>query len=179
MRNLWDDKEADKFSSDDLNLRVYSSRLLGQNPALVLHGGGNTSVKGIYKNIFSEPVETLFIKGSGWDLISIQKEGFAPVRLNQLRKLAELSSLSDSEMVREQKLATLNPSAPNPSVEAILHALIPNKFVDHTHADAVLSVTNTPNGIKKINGCYYNVMGLPVSKFYYNYKTQKRIFFKK
>ena len=154
MRNLWDDKEADKFSSDDLNLRVYSSRLLGQNPALVLHGGGNTSMKGIHKNIFSEPVETLFIKGSGWDLISIQKEGFAPVRLNQLRKLAELSSLSDSEMVREQKLATLNPSAPNPSVEAILHALIPNKFVDHTHADAVLSVTNTPNGKKKINEIY-------------------------
>ena len=154
MKNLWNDKEAKKFSSDDLNLRVYSSRLLGQNPALVLHGGGNTSVKGVYNNIFSEPIETLYIKGSGWDLISIQKEGFAPVRIDNLRKLAELPSLSDSEMVREQKLATLNPSAPNPSVEAILHALIPNKFVDHTHADAVLSITNTPNGREKINEIY-------------------------
>ena len=154
MKNLWTQKEAKIYSKSDLSLRVYSSRLLGRNPELVLHGGGNTSVKGQYKNIFGETIETLFIKGSGWDLISIEEDGFAPVDLNYLIRLARLNKLTDSQMVVEQKLATLKPSAPNPSVEAILHALIPYTFVDHTHADAVLSITNTPNGRKKINEIY-------------------------
>ena len=154
MKNLWTQEEAKIYSKNDLSLRVYSSRLLGRNPELVLHGGGNTSVKGQYKNIFGETIETLFIKGSGWDLISIKEDGFAPVDLNYLIRLAQLNKLTDSQMVVEQKLATLKPSAPNPSVEAILHALIPHKFVDHTHADAVLSITNTLNGRKKINEIY-------------------------
>tara|TARA_B100000287_G_scaffold435261_1_gene502710 strand:- start:1653 stop:3626 length:1974 start_codon:yes stop_codon:yes gene_type:complete len=154
MKNIWQDKEAKKFSGTNLGLRVYSSRLLGKNPELVLHGGGNTSVKGYYKNIFGEKIETLFIKGSGWDLISIEEDGFAPVDLNQLIRLANLHQLTDSQMVMQQKIATLRPSAPNPSVEAILHALIPYKYVDHTHADAVLAISNTPSGRKKINEIY-------------------------
>ena len=156
MKNLWNNRNAKSFSNNDLSMRVYSSRLLGQNPELVLHGGGNTSVKGFFKNIFNEKIKTLFIKGSGWDLISIEKEGFAPVNLNYLINLAKLRKLSDSQMAREQRLATLNSSAPNPSVEAILHALIPFKFVDHTHADAVLSITNTPNGQTMIKDIYEN-----------------------
>ena len=154
MKNLWTEKEAKLFSKNRLSMRVYSSRLLGRNPELVLHGGGNTSVKGHYKNIFNERIETLFIKGSGWDLVSIQEDGFAPVDLNHLLSLAGLESLSDKQMVIQQRLATLKPSAPNPSVEAILHALIPYTFVDHTHADAVLAVTNSLDGRKKINDIY-------------------------
>ena len=150
MKNLWDSKEEKEYSKDDLSLRIYSSRLLGRSPELVLHGGGNTSVKGFTKNVFGDSIETLFIKGSGWDLISIEKEGFAPVDLNYLVKLAQLGKLSDTQMLTEQRLATLSTSAPNPSVEAILHALIPYKFVDHTHADAVLTITNTTNGRAKI-----------------------------
>ena len=156
MKSIWKDSEAKTFANSDLGLRVYSSRLLGKNPELVLHGGGNTSVKGTYKNIFNDNIDTLFVKGSGWDLISIEEEGFAPVDLNHLIKLSRLEELNDSQMVVEQKLATLKPSAPNPSVEAILHALIPYKFVDHTHADAVLSITNTPNARKKIKEIYGN-----------------------
>jgi len=154
MKNLWTEKEAKLFSRSILDMRVYSSRLLGRNPELVLHGGGNTSVKGYYKNIFGKKINTLFIKGSGWDLISIEKEGFAPVDLNYLLKLSKLETLSDSQMVIEQRLATLEPSAPNPSVETILHALIPFKYVDHTHADAVLCLTNTPSGRLIINQIY-------------------------
>ncbi|MBH10786.1 MAG: bifunctional aldolase/short-chain dehydrogenase [Candidatus Marinimicrobia bacterium] len=162
MKNLWNSKIARSFSKNDLDMRVYSSRLLGQDSELVLHGGGNTSVKGKYKNIFGEYVETLFIKGSGWDLISIEKEGFAPVDLNYLIKLSKFNKLTDSQMVVEQKLATLDPVAPTPSIEAILHALIPYKFVDHTHADSVLSITNTPSGRKKINEIYdKNVLIVP------------------
>ena len=154
MRNLWNSKEAKLFSKSKLQHRVYSSRLLGRDHELVLHGGGNTSVKGQYKTIFGDKIETLYIKGSGWDLVSIEEDGFAPVDLSHLLRLSELDELSDSQMVVQQRLATLRPSAPNPSVEAILHALIPFTFVDHTHADAVLSITNTPNGRKKINEIY-------------------------
>ena len=156
MKNLWNTKKSKSFLNNDLSMRVYSSRLLGQNPELVLHGGGNTSVKGKYNNIFGDSIDTLFIKGSGWDLISIEEDGFAPVELNHLIRLAELNNLTDSQMVIEQRLAMLKPTAPNPSIEAILHALIPYKFVDHTHADAVLSITNTPGGRKKINEIYGN-----------------------
>jgi len=154
MYSLWNNKEAKQYSKDDLSLRVYTSRLLGRNPELVLHGGGNTSVKGFYKNIFNEKIKTLYIKGSGWDLVSIEEEGFAPVDLNYLLKLSQLDKLTDSQMIIEQRLATLKPTAPSPSVEAILHALIPYKFVDHTHADAVLSITNTPDCKKKIKEIY-------------------------
>tara|TARA_Y100000590_G_scaffold454011_1_gene600077 strand:+ start:3037 stop:5010 length:1974 start_codon:yes stop_codon:yes gene_type:complete len=154
MKNLWNKKEFLKFSKTDIDQRVYSSRLLGQNPELVLHGGGNTSVKGIYKNVFGEKIDSLFIKGSGWDLISIERDGFAPVNLSHLIKLANLEKLSDTQMVIEQSIAKLKPDAPNPSVEAILHALIPYKFVDHTHANSVLSITNTSQGKKIISEIY-------------------------
>ena len=154
MQNLWNQKEFKKYSKSLLQQRVYSSRLLGKNPELVLHGGGNTSVKGTYKNIFGETIETLFVKGSGWDLVSIEEEGFAPVDQRHLLKLAQLDQLSDPEMVIEQSIAKLKPDAPSPSVEAILHALIPYKFVDHTHADSVLAITNTAKGKKIINEIY-------------------------
>ena len=149
MENLWNNTEAGKHQ-DTLAERVYSSRLLGSNPALVLHGGGNTSVKGTWKNIFGEDEATLFVKGSGSDLVSIERKDFVPVRLDAMLKLSRLEKLSDMEMARELKLATLDPSSPAPSVEAILHALIPHRFVDHTHADAIVTITNTPSGEARI-----------------------------
>jgi len=149
MENLWNDSEAAKHQGV-LAERVYSSRLLGANPALVLHGGGNTSVKDVWKNIFGEDEATLFVKGSGSDLISIERKDFVPVRMEAMLKLSRLKQLSDMDMARELKLATLDPSSPAPSVEAILHALIPHRFVDHTHADAIVTITNTASGEKCI-----------------------------
>ena len=146
MKSLWNSELAQACAGDPLALRVYTSRLLGQNPDLVLHGGGNTSVKATVNNFFGEPEEVLYVKGSGWDLVSIEAQGFPAVRMSTLLKLAQLDSLSDADMVQQQKAAMLDPSSPTPSVEAILHALIPLKFVDHTHADAVVTLTNTPNG---------------------------------
>jgi rhamnose utilization protein RhaD (predicted bifunctional aldolase and dehydrogenase)/NAD(P)-dependent dehydrogenase (short-subunit alcohol dehydrogenase family) len=149
MENLWNDTEASK-QKDILAQRVYSSRLLGANPNLVLHGGGNTSVKGVSRNIFGEEVETLFVKGSGSDLATIEAKDFVAVRMDALLKLSRLEKLSDLDMARELKLASLDPAAPAPSVEAILHALIPHRFVDHTHADAIVTLTNTPDGAARI-----------------------------
>ena len=149
MENLWNDTEAGKHK-DILAERVYSSRLLGANSNLVLHGGGNTSVKGVSKNIFGEDVETLFVKGSGSDLATIEAKDFVAVRLDAMLKLSRLEKLSDIDMARELKLASLDPNAPAPSVEAILHALIPRRFVDHTHADAIVALTNTASGEARI-----------------------------
>ncbi len=154
MKSLWNDAEANKCQGDDLKLRVYTSHLLGQNADLVLHGGGNTSVKLVEKDLFGEEQELLYVKGSGWDLATIEAEGFAPVKLDLLKRMAALEVLSDTDMVQAQRSAMTNPSAPNPSVEAILHAIIPFKFVDHTHADAVVTITNTPSGKERIQNIY-------------------------
>jgi rhamnose utilization protein RhaD (predicted bifunctional aldolase and dehydrogenase)/NAD(P)-dependent dehydrogenase (short-subunit alcohol dehydrogenase family) len=153
MQSLWVEADAQKCNND-LDLRVYTSRLLGQDPNLVLHGGGNTSVKSTVTNLFGEIEPVLYVKGSGWDLASIEAPGFAPVKLDVLKRMAALPELTDTAMVQAQRAAMLNPSAPNPSVEAILHAIIPFKFVDHTHADAVVTLTNTPQGFKYIEELY-------------------------
>jgi len=154
MKNLWDPKEASQFEENSLQMRVYSSRLLGNNSDLVLHGGGNTSVKFQETNLFGEEEEILYVKGSGCNLATIEKNGFTPLRLKTLRKLAEVENISDVEMVRQQQMAMTNPDAPSPSVEALLHAVIPFKWIDHTHADAVVTITNTPRGKELIQEIY-------------------------
>ena len=137
---------------DDLDIRVYTSNLLGSDDTLVLHGGGNTSLKkdGI-----------LYVKGSGWDLSSIKREGFAPVKLQSLKELAKLKSLNDSDMLRLQREAMTDKTAPNPSVEAILHAIIPYKFVDHTHADAIVTISNSLKGEELIKKLFPNFLIVP------------------
>ena len=153
MKSLWDDQEAARYQGD-LALRVYTSRLLGQEPSLVLHGGGNTSVKIREKNLLGKEEDILYVKGSGWDLATIKEEGFSPVRIPHLLQLAQLPSLSDSQMVNELKTQMARASAPSPSVETILHAILPYKYVDHTHADAVVTITNTANGWQRIQEIY-------------------------
>ncbi|MEN8132677.1 MAG: bifunctional aldolase/short-chain dehydrogenase [Pseudomonadota bacterium] len=153
MKNLWNDTEAKAFT-DDLGLRVYSSRLLGHDPELVLHGGGNTSVKIREINLLGEQEEILYVKGSGWDLATIEAPGFAPVRMAHLLKLARLDQLSDIQMVNELKTHMTDAAAPTPSVETILHAALPYRFVDHTHADAIVTITNTEDGERRIREIY-------------------------
>jgi len=153
MKSLWSDREAEQFRGD-LGLRVYTSRLLGRDKSLVLHGGGNTSVKIREKTLFGEEETILYVKGSGWDLETIEPQGFSPVLLAHVLRLAELPSLSDPEMVNQLVTHMLKAAAPAPSIETILHGLMPQKFVDHTHADAVLSVTNTRDGEKRIREIY-------------------------
>ena len=144
MKNLYDTKYAATLTNP-LDLRVYTSRLLGQSKDLVLHGGGNTSVK---------IDDTLYVKGSGWNLDTIEVPGFSPVALDVLLEMVTREQLTDSDMVKEQRLALRNPEAPNPSIEAILHAIIPFKFVDHTHADAVVTISNTPTGRQQLQELY-------------------------
>lgn len=141
-------------ASNLLKDRVRTSQLLGQDKSLVLHGGGNTSVKVTEKDVFGNEQEVLYVKGSGWDLETIQEAGFSPVRLDHLKRLADLPSLSDPAMVNELVTHMTRVGAPVPSVEAILHAIIPYRFVDHTHADAVIAITNTADGAERIRTIY-------------------------
>jgi rhamnose utilization protein RhaD (predicted bifunctional aldolase and dehydrogenase)/NAD(P)-dependent dehydrogenase (short-subunit alcohol dehydrogenase family) len=153
MKSLWNDIDAARFHGE-LGARVYSSRLLGRDKSLVLHGGGNTSVKIRERNLIGEKEEILYVKGSGWDLETIEEAGFSPVRMDHLWMLARLEALSDPQMVNELQTHLTKSSAPIPSVETLLHAILPYKFVDHTHADAVLAITNTTDGEARIREIY-------------------------
>jgi rhamnose utilization protein RhaD (predicted bifunctional aldolase and dehydrogenase)/NAD(P)-dependent dehydrogenase (short-subunit alcohol dehydrogenase family) len=152
MQSAWNDSDAAAAVAiyenlgSDLALRVYTTRLLGQDPRLVLHGGGNTSVKTRIADLNGDVVDVLCVKGSGWDMGSIEPAGLPAVRLAPLVKLRSRENLSDEEMVRLQRANLIDPAAPNPSVEALLHAFIPHKFVDHTHSTAVLALTDQPDG---------------------------------
>ncbi|HYX44807.1 MAG TPA: bifunctional aldolase/short-chain dehydrogenase, partial [Acidimicrobiales bacterium] len=143
VKSLWDDAEAAR-AEGDLAQRAYSSRLLGRDADLVLHGGGNTSVKSRGRTVLGEEVDVLFVKGSGADLADIDEAGFAALRLDRVAALADLEALSDTDMAEQLAVSALVAGGPAPSVEAILHAVLPQKFVDHTHADAVVTLTNTP-----------------------------------
>jgi rhamnose utilization protein RhaD (predicted bifunctional aldolase and dehydrogenase)/NAD(P)-dependent dehydrogenase (short-subunit alcohol dehydrogenase family) len=150
MDNRYDDAEASRFAhgaiAEALALRTYTARLLGADPSLVLHGGGNTSAKGRATTLLGETIDVLWIKGSGWDLATIEPPGHPAVRLAPLLALRALDALSDEDMVNALRLALLDAAAPTPSVEALLHAFLPARFIDHTHADAVLAVTDQPDG---------------------------------
>src|SRR5438094_6100340 len=157
MKSRWSDGEAREFCDrygpkwgEPLALRVYTSRLIGKDPDLVMHGGGNTSVKIVQRNLFGDEVEALCVKGSGWDLDSIEPQGFPAIDLSWLRRLRKLEALSDEEMVNQLRTHLFDASAPNPSVETLLHAFLPHTFIDHTHADAILALTNQPDGAELI-----------------------------
>ena len=156
MKNNWSNNESRKYiskykklgHSEDLALRVYTSRLLGRNSELVLHGGGNTSVKTTIKDIDGKNYDVLCVKGSGWDMAEIEPEGLPAVKLKPLLSLKNKKHLSDEDMVAYQKRNLIDIKSPNPSVETFLHAFLPFKFVDHTHSDAIMNVTNRPDGLK-------------------------------
>ncbi|MEO1700790.1 MAG: bifunctional aldolase/short-chain dehydrogenase [Pseudomonadota bacterium] len=150
--NLWNDLDAAKWASTADNEadrlvaeRVYSSRIIGADPDLVMHGGGNTSVKTARRDLFGTPIDVLHVKGSGWDLDTIEAPGLPGVRMEPLMALRELNTLSDEDMVNVQRANLIDTMSPNPSVETLLHAYLPHRFVDHTHATAFLALANLPN----------------------------------
>ncbi len=169
MKNNWSNSEAKKYikkykklgHSKDMALRVYTTRLLGRNSELVLHGGGNTSVKTSIKDIDGKNYDVLCVKGSGWDMAEIEPAGLPAVKLNPLLALKNKKYLSDEDMVAYQKRNLIDIKSPNPSVETFLHAFLPFKFVDHTHSDAIMDVTNRQNGknlCKKIFGTKVSIV---------------------
>ncbi len=180
MQSRWSDAEAQDFVTRyapkgvnaDLAVRTYTTRLLGSDPRLVLHGGGNTSVKTVMKDMLGEDVEVICIKGSGWDMGSIEPAGLPAVRLEPLRKLRALPKLSDEDMVNFQRINLLDSGSPNPSVETLLHAFLPHKFIDHTHSTAVLALTDQPDGEAVVREVYgdrvayvpYTIPGFALAK---------------
>ena len=153
MQNRWRDEEAAQFVEkygarwgEDLALRTYASRLLGAEEGLVLHGGGNASVKGMHTNLLGERVPAIYVKASGYNMAAIEPDGHPGLDLEYLRKLRALPELSDAQMRDEFRTHLLNAHAPTPSLESLVHAFLPPKYIDHTHADAILTLTNQTRG---------------------------------
>lgn len=173
MQSLWNEQEAARWAATgNLGQRVYTSRLLGSDPALVLHGGGNTSVKVRETNLLGEEEDFMYIKGSGWNLATIEAAGFAPVRYRWLARFAELDTLTDEQWTNALRSSVVNATAPAPSVETPLHAILPHPYVDHTHPDALLAVGSTPDGAERIREMYgeqvvivpYARSGFPIAR---------------
>ncbi|HZS83082.1 MAG TPA: bifunctional aldolase/short-chain dehydrogenase [Stellaceae bacterium] len=168
MESQWSDEAAESMVrryaergiGRDLALRVYTSRLLGRDKRLVLHGGGNTSVKTLMRDLPGDEVEVLCVKGSGWDMAEIEPAGLPAVRLAPLRRLRALDALSDEDMVNFQRANLLDSAAPNPSVETLLHAFLPHKFIDHTHSTAVLALADQPDCEAACRAVYGKRVGL-------------------
>ena len=168
MKNKWNNSEANKYIShykknnvsNELALRIYTTHLLGREKKLVLHGGGNTSLKTSIKNIFNQEINVMHIKGSGWDMGFIDHPGMPAVELDTLLKTTNLKKLNDFEMVNLQRKCLLNSQAPNPSVETLLHAFLPFKYVDHTHANAILGLIDQPNASEICKATFGNQVGM-------------------
>lgn len=169
MKSRWSEADANEciehYAKEDVNtdiaIRTYTTRILGQEPRLVLHGGGNTSVKTKVTDPLGKEYEVLCVKGSGWDMGVIEPAGLPAVQLKPLAALADMESLTDEELVSSQRRMLIDPYAPNPSIEAVLHAIVPHKHVDHTHADAIISLSNQPNGEEIIRDLFPDTTIIP------------------
>jgi len=192
MKNKWENTKANKYInfykkkkiSKDLALRIYTTHLLGRNKELVLHGGGNTSLKTTTKNLYNEKIDVMHVKGSGWDMGNIDHPGLPAVELIPLLKAKKLKKLNDFDMVNMQRKHLIDSKSPNPSVETLLHAFLPFKYVDHTHANAILSLIDQPNDIeicKKVFGDMvgivpYIIPGFDLAKIAYQvYKKNEKV----
>ncbi len=168
MKSLWNNNAAKKYINEykkkklskDIALRIYTTHLLGNNNELVLHGGGNTSVKSLEKNIFGEDKQVIYVKGSGWDMSNLNEIGMPGLYLEPLIKTTKLKEMSDKKMVNFLRSNLLDSNSPNPSVETLLHAYLPFKFVDHTHSNAILSLVNLYNSKEILKKIYKNRVAL-------------------
>jgi len=152
MKSRWSNAEA--AGLDDLDLLVYASRLLGADDTLVLWGGGNTSLKRMETDFRGRPVEVLRVKGSGSDMKSVQRRDFPGVRMEDVRALLDRDDMSDEEMVAYLRHTLMEPDSPRPSIETLLHAWIPQAAVAHSHADAILMLTNNCDGELHVRRCF-------------------------
>ena len=166
MNNRYNRSNAQEFINahphccPELALRVYTSRLIGQESSLVLHGGGNTSAKAKITTLLGDALEVLFIKGSGWDLATIEPQGFPALDLAYLRRLRGLATLADEEMVNQFKTHMLDSTAPGPSIETLVHAFLPHRYIDHSHADAIVTLTNMAEPEERLSAIFGDKVAL-------------------
>ncbi|MEJ2111838.1 MAG: class II aldolase/adducin family protein, partial [Acidobacteriota bacterium] len=156
MKNRWSEEKAAQFAEiykdwgPDLSVRLYSSSLIGSEESLVLHGGGNASVKTVHTDLLGDSIEAIFVKASGYNMVCADPASYTGLHLEYLRKLRTLSALTDEKMANEFRTHFLSSNAAAPSIETLLHAFIQGKFVDHTHPDAILAVSNQLGGEERL-----------------------------
>ena len=168
MKSNWNKNTENKYIRSfkkkkvlkDLAQRIYTTHLLGKDPKLVLHGGGNTSVKSKIKDIQGKIIDVMYVKGSGWDMSNLSEEGMPGVELQTLKETKNLKKLSDLKMVNHLRKNLINIKSPNPSVETLLHAYLPHKYIDHTHSSAILSIVNQKNSKEICKKIYGNKLGI-------------------
>jgi rhamnose utilization protein RhaD (predicted bifunctional aldolase and dehydrogenase)/NAD(P)-dependent dehydrogenase (short-subunit alcohol dehydrogenase family) len=153
MENRWSDSQATQFIGKygtqlgrDLALGLYAASLIGAEENLVLHGGGNSSVKTAYTNLLGEQIDAIYVKASGYSMAHMEPDGYVGLDLNYLKKLRALSELSDIEMAAEFRTHILGARIATPSIETLVHIFIPSRFVNHTHPDSILALTNQKDG---------------------------------
>jgi rhamnulose-1-phosphate aldolase/alcohol dehydrogenase len=150
MKNRW--AETPENEIDQL---VYQSRLVGAEEALVLWGGGNNSVKSQSTDLLGKPIDVMYIKSSGSDMKTIVPKQFPAVRLDYIEPLrTREGDMSDQEMVDYLARCLVDPSSARPSIETLLHAFLPARAVLHTHADAILALTNTRGREATVRDCF-------------------------
>ncbi|MBH90913.1 MAG: bifunctional aldolase/short-chain dehydrogenase [Candidatus Marinimicrobia bacterium] len=180
MKNNWNPKESIRYINEykkkkidkNLALRIYSTHLLGREKNLVLHGGGNTSLKGYLRNISGKIIDVIYVKGSGWDMSNLNENGMPCLELKPLLEVEKLKKLDDKNMVNYLRKNLIDTTSPNPSVETLLHAFLPHKYIDHTHSSAILSIVNQKNSKalcnkvfgKKISIVPYTMPGFELAK---------------
>ena len=168
MKSKWNDRDASKFIkryikkgiNRELALRIYSTRLLGNDSRLVLHGGGNTSLKLSLKNSFGKKENIIYVKGSGKDMSNIDIDGFPALELDNLINLKKMKKINDFQMINYLKKYMIDTTFPNASVETLLHSFLPHKYVDHTHSNAILSLIDQPNVKNLCKKIFGNDLGL-------------------
>ena len=147
LENNWNEAEASALSEPE-QLR-YRSNLLGSDLRITNYGGGNTSAKvSMPDPLTGDPVDVLWVKGSGGDLGSIGLDGFASLYLSKLhdlkRRYRGLEHEDDMVALLAQCTFNLNPRAT--SIDTPLHCFIPHRHVDHMHADAIIAIAAMRNG---------------------------------
>jgi rhamnulose-1-phosphate aldolase/alcohol dehydrogenase len=152
MRSRWNDSETRGLS--DLDLLVYASRLVGAETSLVVWGGGNTSIKRSERDHRGREIPVLRVKGSGSDLKSIQGKDFPGVRMDDILALLDREDMGDQEMVSYLAHGLVEPGGPRPSIETLLHGFLPAHAVVHTHADAIVSLTNNDRAAETLASIY-------------------------
>ncbi len=152
MKSRWND--ADAATLQGLDLLVYASRLVGAETSLVVWGGGNTSIKTVERDHRGREIPVLRVKGSGSDLKSVQRKDFPGVRMDDIRALLERHDMGDQDMVGYLAHALQDPGGVRPSIETLLHGFVDAHAVVHTHADAIVSLTNNDRPREVLTSVY-------------------------
>ena len=159
---LWDEKKVASLGEDEVDLFLYRSNILGADLRITNYGGGNTSCKTIEKDpLTNEDVEVMWVKGSGGDIGTLNRDGIAGLYTERLRNLKNVyKGLEDEDrMVGLFNHCIYDLNSKAPSIDTPLHGLLPFKHIDHLHPDALIAVAAAKDSEKVTKEIWGDTMG--------------------